>query len=90
MNKNNSNNSYIINGHFITNFGDELKIIEPGEKYYGELIGNWASTTPDAKFIRSSLYHPYDYIYHISDKIREILDNAIEKEIESAQRRADK
>lgn len=78
------------NGKLITNFGDNPKLIKPGEKYYGPIIGNWASTTPDAKFIRSTIYHKYDDLYHISDGIKKILDEAIKGEIDSAPRRTEK
>lgn len=77
------------NGKFIINFGDDPKMINPGDKYYGELIGGWASTKPDAQFIRSALYHKYDEIYHYSDGIKQIIDEAIAVEVESANRRAE-
>ena len=75
------------NGEFITNFGDEPKMIKPGEKYYGELVGGWASTTPDAQFIYATLFHKYDDIYHISEGVRNILERAKAAEIASAERR---
>lgn len=34
------------NGEFITNFGDEPKMIKPGEKYYGELVGGLGQHYP--------------------------------------------
>ena len=77
------------NGKFIINFGDEPKMIKPGEKYYGPIIGGWASTTPDSKFIRSTLYHKFDEIYHISDGVKRIIDEVIADETKSANRRAE-
>ncbi len=78
------------NGEYITNFADEPKLIKPGEKYFGEMVGGWASTTPDAKFIHATLFHKYDYIYHISRGVRNIINRAMEAEIEIAKRRAEK
>lgn len=78
------------NGEYITNFGDEPKMIKPGEKYFGKLIGGWASTTPDTKFIHATLFHKYDNIYHISHGVQKIIDRAIEAEIETAERRPEK
>lgn len=62
------------NGRFVTNFGDEPKLLEPGEKYYGPLAGGWASTTPDAQFIHATLFHPHDDIYHVSDNVRKLIE----------------
>ena len=75
------------NGEFITNFGDDALIIEPGEKYYGILAGIWASKTPDAKFIHATLFHKYDDLYHVSDGVQKIIDREIDRELELAQRR---
>lgn len=61
------------NGEFITDFGDEMELIKPGQKYYGPICGGWASTTPDCKFIYATLFHQYDDIYHISEGVRRIL-----------------
>jgi len=72
------------NGEYITNFADEPKLIKPGEKYFGEMVGGWASTTPDAKFIHATLFHKYDDLYHISRGVQDIIDAAINQEIESA------
>lgn len=77
------------NGEYITNFADEPKLIKPGEKYFGELCGGYASTTPDAKFIHATLFHKYDDIYHISEGVQNIIDRAMEAEIETAKRRAE-
>ena len=75
------------NGQYITSFGDAPEIIEPGEKYYGELAGMWASKTPDAKFIHATMFHKYDDLYHISDGVQKIIDAAMEQEINTAKRR---
>ena len=45
----------LINGEKIMDFGDKIEIIPPGGKYYGELIGNWASVEPDTSFIIGAL-----------------------------------
>lgn len=78
------------NGQRVTNFGDSTEIIRPGEKYYGELVGDWASKKPDADFIYAALFHIYDYIYHISDPIRKQIQQEKDREIETAKRRAEK
>ena len=57
-----------INGEKIISFFDDIKLIKDGQKYYGENIGGWASTTPDSDFIKGLLYHPYDDCYHHKDK----------------------
>ena len=75
------------NGEYITSFGDNPQLIEPGEKYYGYLAGCWASKTPEAKFIHATLFHKYDDLYHISDGVQKIIDREIERETALAQRR---
>ena len=64
-----------VNGIEAITFGDEIEIIRPGEKYYGPLIGDWASKKPDAGFIRGLLFHPLDELYHYSDGVRKIIDD---------------
>lgn len=67
-----------VNGIEAITFGDEIEMIRPGEKYYGPLIGDWASKKPDANFIHGMLYHPYVELYHFSKKVREIIDRMCE------------
>ena len=78
------------NGQRVTNFGDNPEIIKPGEKYYGDLVGNYASRKPDANFIYAALFHMYDYVYHISDPIRKQIEAEKEREIQNAKRRPEK
>lgn len=68
------------NGQLIVTFGDDPVLIKEGEKYYGDLCGGYASKTPDSKFILSTLYHPFDRIYRISEKIRAIISEWIQEE----------
>lgn len=63
-----------VNGIETITFGDEIEMIAPGEKYYGPLIGDWASKKDDAGFIRGLLFHPMDYFYHHSDKVKDIIN----------------
>ena len=70
----------LINGEKVMDFGDKIEIIQDGEKYYGEKIGNWASKIPDTQFIIGTLYHAYDDIYHYSDKVKEKLNEIMERE----------
>ena len=67
-----------VNGIEAATFGDDIELIHPGEKYYGPIIGDWASKKPDVGFIRGMFFHPYDNIYHVSDKVKGIIDKACE------------
>lgn len=69
-----------VNGEEAITFGDDIELIHPGEKYYGPLIGDWASRKPDASFIHGMLYHPYDELYRVSKNVRQIIDKACETE----------
>lgn len=40
-----------MNGERVLSFGDEIEIICEGERFYGPLIGGWASRKPDSDFI---------------------------------------
>ena len=75
------------NGEKVADFGDNIQLIEDGETYYGSLIGNWASKTPDISFIRSTLFHPHDDIYRISVGVKKLIDAAAEDEKANAKRR---
>ncbi len=77
----------LINGEKVAEFGDTIELIHPGEKYYGELIGNWASRKPDTAFIRGLLFHPHDEVYHISDKAKAALNKVEAEETEGAAER---
>jgi len=77
----------LINNVKIMSFGDTIELIKPGDKYYGELIGNWASTVPDISFIRGMLYHPFDDMYHYSDRVKKALDEAQAQETQEAKER---
>lgn len=68
-----------VNGEKAITFGDDIQIIKPGQPYYSEKIGGWASTIPDERFILGLLYHPYDGVYHYSDQVKEILEKEIER-----------
>lgn len=69
-----------VNGEKVIQFGDTIKMISPGDKYYGEKYGDWASVVPDADFINGLLWHPYDDYYHHSDKVKKILEASIEND----------
>lgn len=71
-----------VNGEMVISFSDTIEIINDGQPYYSEKIGNWASTVPDSKFIRGLLFHPFDNFYHYSEKVKRILD-AEEERLES-------
>lgn len=62
-----------LNGEKVLTFGDEISRIEDGRTHYGEVIGNWASIIPDSDFIKGVLFHPFDNIYHYSDRVKEII-----------------
>lgn len=69
-----------VNGIRVMSFGDTIEIIKEGEKYYGELIGNWASKIPDTRFVIGMLYHPYDNLYHYSEHVKATLNKLLESE----------
>ena len=62
-----------LNGEKVLTFGDTIEYIKEGQPYYGQKIGNYASTSPDSVFINGVLFHPYDDIYHYSEKVKEII-----------------
>ena len=64
-----------INGEKAVTFGDEIELIGRGERYYGPIIGGWASKKPDSAFINGLLWHPYDCLYFYSDKAKTIIQN---------------
>lgn len=64
-----------LNGQEVLTFGDKIELIKDGQAYYGDIIGGYASVTPDENFIKGCLFHPYDDIYHYSDKVKKILFN---------------
>lgn len=74
----------LVNGEKIMDFGDKIEIIPPGGKYYGELIGNWASVEPDTSFIIGALYHPHDECYNLSDLVKKALAKAELQERQNA------
>ena len=59
-----------INGRPVVTFEDTIMLIKPGNAYYGERIGDWASVKPDSVFILGLLYHPLDSVYHHSDLVK--------------------
>ena len=68
-----------VNGEMVISFSDTIEIINDGQPYYSEKIGNWASTVPDPMFIRGLLFHSYDDVYHYSEKVKRILDAEAER-----------
>lgn len=67
-----------VNGEEMFVCHDEIEIVKEGEKYYGDMIGGWASLTPDETFIKAMLFHPYDGYYRCSEKFRNMLNRQIE------------
>lgn len=41
--------------------------------------GFYRSDTPDIRFIKAALHHPYDYVYHLREKVIRALQNGGEK-----------
>lgn len=37
-----------VNGEMVISFGDTIEIINDGQPYYSEKIGNWASIVPES------------------------------------------
>ncbi len=69
-----------INGREVASFGDDIRMIPKGERYFGTKIGDWASIKPDTDFVLGMLYHPYDEIYHHSDKVKQALYEILKQE----------
>ena len=63
---------------------DNIELIKPGEKYYGELIGGWASKTPDTDFILGMLTHPHEAIYRLCEKAHILIKEEKVREEENA------
>lgn len=62
-----------VNGQYILNWGDKIELIHEGEEFYGAEIGGWASKQPDSGFALGLIWHPFDYMYHYSDKVKKAL-----------------
>lgn len=74
-----------VNGEYILNFGDTIVLPERGADpadYYGDDIGGWRSSKPDSGFVLGLIWHPFDYLYHYSDKICKALGITQEEWIE--------
>ena len=69
----------LVNGIEVADFYDEIKLLKKGEHYYGENIDGWASVTPNESFIKGMLFHPFEEHYHMSEKFRKMLNDAIEE-----------
>ena len=69
-----------INGQEVASFGGDIRMIPEGERYVGEKIGCWASVKPDTDFILGMQYHPYDGIYHHSEKVKQALCEILKQE----------
>ena len=78
----------LVNGEEIITFGDDIylknndgtytngfKVVEKA-KHYGEVIGGWGSIKPDSDFILGMLNHPFDSLYHYSDKFKNAIITA--------------
>ncbi len=62
-----------INGKYILNFGDRIVLLEcraNPEDYYGDDIGGWRSSEPDSGFVLGVIWHPFDCVNHISERVR--------------------
>lgn len=69
-----------VNGTEMVTFGDQIELIKPGQHWYGDKIGGWASTTPDESFIKGMLFHPFEEFYRHSKKFRDMLDAEIKRQ----------
>ena len=65
----------LINGERVIEFGENIQLIKPGEKFYGENIDGYASTISDAEFIRG---------FCKRDEFQKYLSEAVEKEKDKA------
>lgn len=53
-----------LNGEEMITFDDKIELID----------GKWQSVKSDADFIKGLLFHPYDDLYQISKKVKEVLE----------------
>ena len=60
----------LVNDVEVADFYDEIKLLKKGEHYYGEIIGVWASITPDETFIKGMIFHPFEERYHMSEQFK--------------------
>lgn len=65
----------LVNGERAIEFGENIQLIKPGEKFYGENIDGYASTISDAEFIRG---------FCKRDEFQKYLSEAVEKEKDKA------
>lgn len=73
-----------MNGEEVIAFGDEIEIIGEGEKFYGPLIGGWASKKPNTQFIIGAMRYAFPEgnnmgtreVGRFLDKLREQETNA--------------
>ena len=65
-----------INDKEIMAFGDTIEMVKQDQKYYGEIIGGFASITPDSAFINGLFYHPLDSVYHFSEIAKKAIKEA--------------
>lgn len=69
-----------VNGIDMMTFGDDIELVKDGQRWYGDKIGGWASTTPDESFIKGMLFHPFEEFYRYSEKFRKMLDSEIKRQ----------
>lgn len=71
-----------VNGEEVITFGDDIYLknndgtftngfkVVGNARHYGEVIYGWGSIKPDSDFILGLTNHPFDNLYHYSDKFK--------------------
>lgn len=53
-----------LNGVEMIRFGDKIELVD----------GEWKSVKKDSEFIKGLLFHPFNELYHINDKVIKYLE----------------
>lgn len=74
-----------MNGERVVSFGDEIEIIPEGEKFYGPLIGGWASRKTDSGFIIGAMRYAFPEGNLMGTReVGKFLDKLKEQEVSAA------
>ena len=76
-----------LNGEKIWTFIDEVIKVDKGDKVFTDIVKGVGSRIPDAAFIKALFFTPSGELSDLSDKVREIFDRDIPREILDEQKR---
>lgn len=66
-----------MNDVMINSFGDNIVFVGRNGECFGLNIDGWGSIVSDEEFIKGAMYHPYDKVYHYSNRIKSQFDKII-------------